>query len=128
MRSPCPVDRWPCSRNIASTILRSISLLQLIRHAGDTRHGASLVAAGGRAAHPDGTDGLVADLDRHATPQRNDVFELALASELRARLGARSPIGRGAAEGARRVSLALRQLDIVRRRLVALQEDAQSSV
>src|SRR3984957_13276174 len=127
MRSPRTVDRCLRSWNTASAMSRLFLLLQLIGHLRDSRHGAGLVAGRGRAADADGADGLVADLDRHATPQCNDVFELALAGELRARLGARSPIGRGAAKRARRIGLALRQLDIVRRRLVALEKDAQTA-
>src|SRR5262249_61899070 len=42
------------------------SLSQLIRHLGDARHGAFLVAFGARSAHPHGADRLVTDLDRNA--------------------------------------------------------------
>ena len=40
-------------------------LSQLIRHLGETRHGAFLVAFGARSAHSHGADRLVADLDGH---------------------------------------------------------------
>ena len=40
-------------------------LSQLIRHLGETGHGAFLVTFSARSAHPHGADRLVADLDGH---------------------------------------------------------------
>src|SRR6266852_1673165 len=97
-------------------------LLQLIRHLGEPRARAGLVLVlTGRAAHADGADGLVADHDRQAAAERDDVGEHALAHKP-ALGGALRPLGRGAAEGARRVGLAAGELGGVRRRAVAAQE------
>src|SRR5882724_8863622 len=94
-------------------------LLQLIRHLGDAGLAARLFLrpAIGGTAETDATDGLFADLDWNAALQRNDLGKAALA--LRLGLGALRPLDRRAPEGARRIGLALGQLEIVRRGSVA---------
>src|SRR5215831_2339910 len=100
-------------------------LLELVRHLGDPGHGAFLVAFRARAAHADRADGLVADLDRDAAAQRDDVGELPLRGDLRRLRRPFGPFRAGAAEGARGIRLAPRQFEIVRVGLVRLQKYSQ---
>ena len=94
--------------------------LQLIGDLGDAgaRAGFLLGLAAGRAAQADAADGLLADHDRHAAAERNDIGQHPLA--LIGGLGPLRP-GRGRApERARGIGLAAGELEIVRRAAVAL--------
>src|ERR1700726_1745768 len=96
--------------------------LQLVGHLGDAGYRAGLflrLAADG-AAQADGADGLLADVDRHATAERDAVRQRALA--LVGGFRALRPFGGGHPEGARRVGLAAGELDVVGARVVALEE------
>src|SRR5215467_14248525 len=96
------------------------TLLQLIGHLGDAGIAAGLFLRSTirGAAETDAADRLVADLDRNAAMQRNDLGERSLAGNIG--LGALAPIDGGATESARRIGLALGQLQIVRRGTIAL--------
>src|SRR5262245_59106443 len=98
---------------------RATPLLQLIRHFGDAGLAARLFLRPpiGCAAETDAADRLFADLDRNTTLQRNDLGKRSLTGNLG--LGALRPLDGGAPERARRIGLALGQLDIVRRDPVA---------
>src|SRR5262245_1285536 len=82
----------------AALRLRSRSLLQLIRHLGDAGIAAGLFlrAAIRGTAETDAPNGLVADLDRDAALQRNDLGKRPLTLNLG--LGALGPIDGGAAK------------------------------
>src|SRR2546430_5657813 len=94
-------------------------LPQLIRHLGVAGFAPRplLRTAIRSAAETDAADRLLADLDRNAPLQRNDLGEAALA--LRLGLGALRPLDGGPPERTCRIGLALGELDIVRRDPVA---------
>src|SRR5712671_6846900 len=93
-------------------------LFELIRDLVDAGLGAAFIAGLVVAAHANPADRVVADLDRVAAAERDDFSQLPLAKVFLAGLGAVAPFKRGAAERARRISLASREFETMRGRIV----------
>src|SRR2546421_8274909 len=94
--------------------MRKRSLLELILHLLDASLGAAFVACLIVAADADAADRLVADLDRIAAAERNDIGKLPLAKDILPGLGRIAPFERRTAERPGGVGLAPGELDAVR--------------
>src|SRR5713101_9204386 len=101
--------------------------LELLGNLGNAGLGADLIAGLARPADAYGPDGVVADVDRNTTAQRDHVGELPLCSQIRPVLGLLRPFERWPAERACRIGLAPRQLEVVRGGVVGCNEDAHAA-
>src|SRR6266702_8370435 len=100
-------------------------LLQLVRHFGDAglAAGLFLLPAVRGPAQADAADRIFADFDRNAALERNDLGKRPLAGDVG--LGALRPFDGSPPESPRRIGLAAGELDIMRRRPIALEENSQ---
>src|SRR5262245_19078763 len=115
----------PADRDRMVISLRRNSL-ELVGHLVEARRGADFVLVlTRRAAHADGADRVLTDLDGDAAAQRDHVRETSLPGQIRALGGALRPFHRAAAEGQSRIGLAAGELDIGEARPVALQVGAK---
>src|SRR6185295_2425420 len=123
---PCPVTMSIRARTRMRAEL-CVDLLELVGNFLHASLGARLVASLVVAAHANPADRVVADIDRIAAAQRNDLGQLPLTRVLLAGVRAIAPLECRAAEGARRVGLAASEFQAMRARIIRRNEHAHTA-